>query len=98
MSSMLYMFLQIAVKSLTGLLALFSLVAAGALFLRKARVSALARLKKGVLLALLVCAVVATDWAQKGTSRAPARTPATRESVADSPAHAGDGDDAGPCT
>ena len=59
---MLYLFLQTAVKALTGLLALFALVAAGALFLRQARVSALARLKKGVLLALLICAVVATDW------------------------------------
>ena len=63
---MLYLLLQCMVKALTGLLALFALVAAGALFLRQARVSALARLKKGVLLALLICAVVATDWAQKG--------------------------------
>ena len=56
MSSMLYLFLQTMVKALSELLALFALVAAGALFLRKARESALARLKKGVLLALLICA------------------------------------------
>ena len=66
MFPMLYLFLQTAVKALTGLLALFALVAAGALFLRQARVSALARLKKGVLLALLICAVVATDWSVQG--------------------------------
>ena len=75
MSSMVYLFLQTAVKALSGLLALFALVAAGALFLRKARVSALARLKKGVLLVLLACAVVAAVIAQKDTSRAPARSP-----------------------
>ena len=72
---MLYLFLQTAVKALTGLLALFAFVAAGAIFSRKARVSALARLPRSVFAALLICAVVATDWAQKGTSRAPARSP-----------------------
>ena len=88
---MLYLLLQCMVKALTGLLALFVLVSAGALFLRQARVSALARLKKGVLLALLICAVVATDWAQKGTSRAPARSP---RSVAPTTLVAGDVSDA----
>ena len=79
MSSMVYLFLQIAVKALSGLLALFALVAAGALFLRKARVSALAHLPRGVLSVLLACAVVAAVIAQKDTSRAPARSPRSTE-------------------
>ena len=53
---MIYLSLQIAVKAFTGLLAIFALVAAVAILSHKVRASVLARLKKGVLAALFICA------------------------------------------